>query len=69
MYSKDVHPSCHYLTGIALTRSLVLSLRELHSTDGDISVQEAHGLLRHPGVHTLCISGHAQLDRVLDEAG
>ena len=47
----------------------MLSSRELHSADGDVSVQEAHGLLHHPGVHTLRVSGHAQLDRVLDEAG
>lgn len=60
--------SCHYLTGTILTSSLVLCSRELHSVDSDVSVQEAHGVLRHPGVHTLRIFGHAQLDRVLDEA-
>ena len=67
--SKDAYRSRHYLTGIVLTQYLVLSSRKLHSVDGDFSVQEAHGLLHHPGVHTLRISGHAQLDCLLDEAG
>ena len=46
----------------------MLSSRELHGVNSDFSVQEAHGILHHPGVHTLRVSGHAQLDRVLDEA-
>ena len=69
-----IYPKMHILsvitqlTGIVLTRSLVLSSRDLHGVNSDFSVQEAHGILHHPGVHTLRVSGHAQLDRVLDEA-
>lgn len=69
VYSQDAYRFRHYPTDIVLTHYLVLSSRELHSVDGDVSVQEAHGLLYHSGVHTLRISGHAQLDCVLDEAG
>lgn len=72
--SQDTMRSQHILPIILqqfifLTRSFVLSPRELHSVDSDVSIQEAYGLLHHPGIRTLRISGHAQLDRVLDEAG
>lgn len=42
--------------------------RELHRTNSDFSIQASHGISHHPGVYTVCIPGHAQLDRVLDEA-
>lgn len=48
--------------------SFVPFLRKLYGVDSDVSVQEAHGLLHHTGVYTVRISGHAQLDCVLDEA-
>ena len=51
-----------------LTPRLSFFLRELHCVNSDISIQETHGLLHYSGVHPLYISGHAQLDRVLDEA-
>ena len=41
--------------------------RELHIANSHISFQAPHGVLHHPGVYTMCIFGHAQLDRVLDE--
>lgn len=46
---------------------LPFSSRELHIAYSHLSFQAPHGVLHHPGVYTMCIFGHAQLDRVLDE--
>ena len=55
--------------GLTLFTNILLpfSSRELHIVNSHLSFQAPHGVLHHPGVYTMCIFGHAQLDRVLDE--
>ena len=52
-----------------LSLSSVSRFRKLHRAHSDVSLQAPHGVLHYPSVYTLCISGHAQLDRILDATG